>query len=170
MGKLKRAADILPLMLKFKDCVIVESVNSGKISISQDLLNIDIKKIILSKLDNINDYDCDFYLGEITITKKVLLLPITIKLNKLNFIINGNDYKFTAKHGHSVVIGILDFIGVLPNFIRITEEDFEIDFTKIEGFGEIKTRGAYGVDFLNTIELAFDSCKEGYLIFSYKFI
>jgi hypothetical protein len=59
---------------------------------------------------------------------------------------------------------------VLPNFINATEENAEIDFTKIDGFEKLKTQGVFGIDILNTIELSFESCKDGFLTFSYKFI
>jgi hypothetical protein len=82
MGSLIRAGDVLPLIFEFKDCIVKESEKSGKIKISQDLLNITLKKMILSKWDKISDFKCDFYSGEITITKKVLLLSLTLKLTR----------------------------------------------------------------------------------------
>ena len=170
MGSLKRAGDILPFIFEFKDCIVIESENSGKIIIPQDLLNNTMKKFILSKWDMISDFNCDFYSGEITITKKVLLLNFSVKLYSLNFIINRNEYKISAKHSHSNALCIFNFIGVLPSFISATEEEAEIDFTKIDGFEKLKKEGVFGIDIFNTIELSFESFKDGILTFSYWFI
>lgn len=169
MGSLKRAGDILPYIFELKDCIEIESGKSGKIVISQDLLNITFKKLILSKWNKISDYICDFHTGEITFIKKVFLFTLTIIFHNLKFIINENDYKIIAKVSHSNVLCFLNLIKVLPNFINITDDNVEIDFTKIAGFEEIKTQGVFGVDILNTVELSFESCCDGYLTFLYKF-
>jgi len=114
MGSLKRAGDILPLILMFNDCIAKKTEKSGEIRIPQELLNVTLKKIILSKWNNISDFKCDFYSGEITIIKKVLLMSLSLRLHRINFIINKHEYKFTAKHNYSNLLFFFKCIGVLP--------------------------------------------------------
>lgn len=170
MGSLKRAGDILPLIFELKDCIIIESKKSGKIIISQDLLNISLKKMILSKVNQISDFRCDFHTGKITIIKKVFLLSLTLEFHDLKFLINENVYKIIAKYSHSNVLYFLNLIKVLPDFIKITNDNIEINFIKIEGFEKLKAHGFFGIDILNTTVISFENCRDGYLTFSYEFI
>ena len=59
---------------------------------------------------------------------------------------------------------------MLPNFIKYTKDDAEIDFTKIDGFDKLKREGVFGIDIFGTVDLLFESCKDGFLTFSYRFI
>ena len=170
MGSLKKAGDILPLFFKLKDCIVSESEKSGKIEISQDILNTTLKKETLNKLHQINDFNCDFYEGEITITKKVLLIPLTIKLHSFKFILNNDEYKIIAKHVCGCQAFVANLFDLLPDFLIASKEDIEIDLTKIDGFDKIKTEGVFGIDILNTTQISFESCKQGCLTFSYEFI
>jgi len=170
MTKLKRAGEVLPLLLEFKDAIIKETENSGKIRLSEELLNGTLKKIILSKLEQIDDFTCDFYSGEITINKNIIFFPLSLKLHSLNFISNKEEYKLTAKHKSSNIFGIVQFFGAMPNFISATKEEIEVDFNKIDAFQKLKNEGLFGIDLINTTKLKFLSCENGFLTFSYQFI
>jgi hypothetical protein len=170
MTNLKRAGEVLPLILEFKDCIFEETEESGKIRISDKLLNGSLKKLILSKVSEIDDYTCDFTKGEITVTKSFLIFPLSLKLHRFGLIWNKNDYKFIAKHKLANLFGVVQFFGVLPSFISATKEQIEIDLNKIEGFEKLKNEGLFGVDLIKTTHITFLSCENGYITFSYSFI
>jgi len=58
----------------------------------------------------------------------------------------------------------------VANFLSVTVDDVEIDFTKIDGFEKLNTQGVFGIDVLNTTEISFETFQDGFLTFSYKFI
>jgi hypothetical protein len=170
MSILKRAGEVLPLLLEFKDAIIKETESSGKIRLSEELFNVTLKKIILSKLEKIDDYTCDFYSGEITITKSIILFPMNLKLHSLSFILSNEEYKLIAKHKHSNVFGLVQFFGAMPSFMSATKEQIEMDFSKIDSFQKLKNEGFFGIDLIKTTQIQFLSCENGFLTFSYKFI
>lgn len=170
MSNLKRAGEVFPLLLEFKDAIIKETENSGKIRLSEELLNVNLKKMILSKLEQIDDYTCDFHLGEITVTKNIILFPVSLKMHSLNFIMSKEEYKLIAKHRASNLFGLVQFFGAFPSFIGVTKEEIEIDFAKIDGFQKLKNEGLFGIDLIKTTRLKFLSCENGFLTFSYQFI
>lgn len=170
MSKLKRAGEVLPLLLELKDSIIKESENSGKIRLSEELLNVNLKKMILNKLEQIDDYTCDFHSGEITVNKNIVFFPLSLKLHSLNFILNKEEYKLIAKHRASNLFGLVQIFGAFPSFIGATKEEIEIDFAKIDGFQKLKNEGLFGIDLINTTKLKYIGCENGFLTFSYQFM